>query len=470
MLLRSLLFVFLASTALMHGASYEKKNDSSGDFTLVAEKAIPAVVSIQVKSATSSQEMLLGADGDPFSELFQDEFFNRFFGGKGRFQREPKETIGQASGFIISEKGLILTNNHVVKGAGAITVTLNDGREMPAKLIGQDPNTDLALIKVDASDLPYLKMGNSDELRVGQWVIAIGNPLGLQASLTVGVVSAKGRNNLDLARIEDFIQTDAAINRGNSGGPLLNMDGDVVGINTAIVSNFASGGYMGIGFAIPSNIASYVVEEIEKSGEVSRGFLGVALQPMDKDLAQAFGMEKTDGALIAEVQKDGAAAAAGIRQGDIILSLNKKKIASIGQLRNAVAMMKPGDKVTLEVLREGKKLDIPVTLGSLSKPAEEKPAVQISKIGIEVEALTEEAKTKLGLDKNSGVMVKKVDSSSLAYMAGIRQGTVILQVNQKKVETPEEFNRIVAEADPGKPLLFLVRHGNAVQFISIKAG
>lgn len=461
-----MLFMLMTLLATVHAAPAGDRQEPHKDFTFVAEKAIPAVVSIQVKSAGSTNDRLFGADSDPFSDLFQDDLFNKFFGGKGRY-KESQETTAQASGFIISKDGLILTNNHVVKDAGAIAVTLNDGREFPAKLIGQDPNTDLAIIKVDAEGLPYLEMGSSDDLRVGQWVIAIGNPLGLQASLTVGVVSAKGRSNLDLARIEDFIQTDAAINRGNSGGPLLNMSGEVVGINTAIVSNLASGGYMGIGFAIPSNIARYVVSEIEKNGEVSRGFLGVALQPLDKDLAHAFGLEKADGALIAEVQKNGAASSAGIKQGDIILGLNEKKITSIGQLRNAVAMMKPGDKITLEIMREGRKMEVPVTLGTLAK-AKEKPAVHVSKIGIEVEALSEEAKEKLKLE-NTGVTVKKVDSESLAYMAGIRQGAIILSVNQKKVETPQEFDSIVAETEPGKSLLFLIRQGEAMRFVSLRA-
>ncbi|CRX39154.1 Do family serine endopeptidase [Estrella lausannensis] len=466
MTLRSMLLMFITSLTLVHGTPAAERSESYRDFTFVAEKAIPAVVSIQVKSTGGSKGRALAEDTDPFSDLYQDELFSKLFGGRRLLPKEPQESTAQASGFLISKEGLILTNNHVVTGAKAITVTLNDGRELNAKLVGQDPNTDLAIIKIDAENLPYLEMGNSDELRVGQWVIAIGNPLGLQASLTVGVVSAKGRSNLDLARIEDFIQTDAAINRGNSGGPLLNMSGEVVGINTAIVSNLASGGYMGIGFAIPSNIAHYVVSEIEKSGEVSRGFLGVALQPLDKDLANAFGLEKADGALIAEVQRNGAAFSAGIRQGDIILGINKKKIAGIGQLRNAVAMMKPGDKVTLEIMREGKKMDVPVTLGTLAKVGQ-KPAVHVSKIGIEVAALNDEIKEKLKIE-SAGVMVKKVDSESLAYIAGIREGALILSVNQKKVETPEEFDRIVAETESGKPLLFLIRQGESMRFVSIR--
>ena len=308
------------------------------DFTQVAKDAIPAVVSIRVKGKQNGSSN--DDQQDPY-EFFNDPFWQKFFGNSQKNQVEQQPVVGQASGFIVSPDGYILTNGHVVKDMSEIIVVTNDGKEYPAKVIGADSNTDIALIKIDAKDLPYLKLANSDDLEVGQWVVAIGNPLGLQASLTAGVVSAKGRNNLDLSRIEDYIQTDAAINRGNSGGPLLNLDSQVVGMNTAIVTNMATGGYMGIGFAIPSNLLSAVMQDLKLDGTFKRGYMGVTLQQVDESLAQAFGLKTAEGALIADVSKDSPADKAGLKQGDIILKYNNNKIANIGALRNAIAIMKP---------------------------------------------------------------------------------------------------------------------------------
>lgn len=290
-------FGLMCTVAFPHFEAQGKEAQSDHapqDFRSVAKKAIPAVVSIKVKSGSKKSLANSWSSDEDAADLFNDDFFQRFFGiprQKGR-DHSDSQVIGQASGFIVSPDGVVLTNNHVVDEAKEILVTLNDGREFPAKVIGQDPNTDIAVVKIDAKDLPYVTLGNSDDLEVGQRVAAIGNPLGLQATLTSGVVSATGRNNLDLTRWEDYIQTDAAINRGNSGGPLLNLNAEVIGMNTAIVTDMGSGGYMGIGFAIPSNMLKHVMEELMSNGKVNRGFLGVVLQQMDNNLAKAFHLNK----------------------------------------------------------------------------------------------------------------------------------------------------------------------------------
>lgn len=449
----------------------------SKDFTAVAKKAIPAVVSIQIKAKDKDSSRMSGnpTSSDPLQDFFQDDFFEHFFGRRKQTAakpREPQVFIGQASGFIVSKDGTIITNNHVVSEASEILVILNDGREFDAKVIGKDPNTDLAVIKIDGdNNFPYLELGNSDNLEVGQWVVAIGNPLGLQASLTVGVVSAKGRNNLDLVRIEDFIQTDATINRGNSGGPLLNLEGDVIGVNTAIASNLSSGGYIGIGFAIPSNMATNVLEQLMKNGSVSRGYLGVILQEVDKGLAQAFGLDRAEGALLAEVQKGSAAENAGLKQGDIILKYNNNKVTNLAGLRNAIAMMPPKTKVLLSYLRDGKLQETTVELGFLAGDALEKGNQKATEsLGITVEPLTKEIASNLGLLSEKGVVVSSVDSGSAASFAGIKKGALILSVNQRNVTTPEEFKQYIKETPAGKPVLFLIKQGELTRYISIKVG
>ena len=441
----------------------------SRDFTTVAENAVPAVVSISVKG----QERTMG-QGDEMQDpldLFQDDFFRQFFGGPRRrgFRSEQQPVVGQASGFIVSPDGYILTNNHVIRHAGQITVLLNDGREFDGRVIGQDDNTDLAVIKIDAENLPYLNLGNSDNLKVGQWVVAIGNPLGLQASLTVGVVSAKGRNNLDLATIEDFIQTDAAINRGNSGGPLLNLNGEVIGINTAIVSNGGSGGYMGIGFAIPSNMAEYVMQQLINDGSVKRGYLGVTLRNVDQNLATAFGLDTVEGALIADVVAGSPAANAGIRQGDIVIRYDGKKVNNLAALRNAVSMMTPGTTISLEIMRDGKTTTIPVEVGTFPTATADSTGTE-EKLGIEVQAITPEIAQNLGLIDDQGVIITKVKPGSPASWAGLKKGAVIVAVNQQKVASADEFHRAIEKTDSNKPVLLLIKQGDVMRYVSFKVG
>lgn len=446
------------------------------DFVEVAKNATPTVVSIKVKASLPKRSSSFFFNGREYeedsSDLFNDNFFQQFFGVPPKRQRERFESpqIGQASGFLVSADGYILTNGHVVKDANEIVVALHDGREFPAQAIGIDSNTDIAVIKIEAKDLPFLTLGNSDDLEVGQWVMAIGNPLGLQASVTVGVVSAKGRNNLDLARIEDFIQTDAAVNRGNSGGPLLTMNGEVVGMNTAIATSMGSGGgYMGIGFAIPSNLAQHIMSELIANGSISRGFLGVTLQQITHDLASAFGLKSMDGALVSDITSDSPAFKAGLKQGDVILEYNNKKVVNIASLRNAISLMKPGTKLNLIVLRNGKEMPISLAVGTF--PEEQAKAIsKAAKIGFEVENLTPEIARNLGYLNQNGVLVTKVEPGSPASWAGIKKGALILTLNSREVKTVEQFNQILKDFEPNKPLLLLVKQGEYTHFVSIKMG
>lgn len=434
------------------------------DFRHVAKKSIPAVVSIKVK-VTSRLNPWGEEGGSESSDTSSspenlEEFWKNFFGLSKKRAAAPQPFSGLASGFIVSADGYVLTNSHVVQDASEVVVTLDDSREFNAKTIGFDRNIDVALLKIDATDLPYLALGDSDKLEVGEWVAAIGNPLGLQASLTVGVVSATGRNNLDLTRIEDFIQTDAAINRGNSGGPLLDLDGKVIGINTAIVTTMATGGYMGIGFAIPSNLAQHVMEELRTNGRVSRGFIGILLQPIDKNLAQSFNLTTTHGALVTEVTRDSPAEKAGIKSGDIITKLNGRVMINIAALRNAISLMKPASKVDLTLVREGKTMTVSVEVAEFPGTGKETIA-QYEKLGFEVE-------TGPALSNEGGVIVTKVAPGSVASWAGLKVGAVILEVNQKKIETVEQFQQEIASTPTNKPVLFLIKQGGLTRFISLK--
>lgn len=438
------------------------------DFTSVAKKGTPSVVSIKVKSL--SQSNIWGEEEGDESDLFSDPLFQRFFGRSPR-QKQPERSpqMSQASGFIVSEDGYILTNQHVVGKEGEVIVTLDDGREFNAKVVGQDPNTDIALIKIEAKDLPALTLGDSDALEVGQWVASIGNPLGLQATFTVGVVSAKGRNNLDIETIEDFIQTDAPVNRGNSGGPLLDMDGNVIGMTTAIVTSNGMGGYMGISFAIPSNMVKHVMDQIVATGSVTRGYLGLTMQAVDKDLAQAFGLSRAEGALVAEIVPDSPAAKAGLKQGDIIIKLNGNSVKNIAGLRNTIALMKPDSKVNLLVLRDGKEVTIPVQIGNfpISTPAADLPQ-SVEKFGFSVESLTPELSQKYNLGNDKGIVVSKVESGSAAAWAGLRQGALIMSINKQPINSIEDYNRVMSKLDKNSAVLFLVKQSGVVRFLSLK--
>jgi len=340
---------FLFKASFLQGAV--PNEGSYFDFRKVAKTATPAVVSIQVAGGG------VAAGGD----LSKDPFWGRFFDGPGQ-NSSAEKTRGQASGFLISKDGHIITNSHVVKGADEIVVVLQGGIERKATVIGFDENTDIGLIKIEGSDYPFLTLGDSANLEVGEWVVAIGAPLGLQATLTVGVVSAIDRNNLDLAKVEDFIQTDAAINQGNSGGPLLDLTGEVIGMNTAIVTNTDGGGYMGIGFAIPSNLIKHIYPVLKESGSVKRGYLGVSLKKLDEETAKSHGLKAVEGALIARVNFGSPAEKAGLKPGDVVTELEGRNIKDTAGLRNGVQMRLPGTLLKLKVVREGRPLYIEVEL------------------------------------------------------------------------------------------------------------
>ncbi len=430
------------------------------DFTGVAQQAIPAVVSIRTKASLGSSS---GAQQiDPSGS----DIFEFFFGTPKRniAPREMPIRMAQGSGFIVSPDGLILTNSHVVRDSQEILIKLNDGREFSAKLLGQDANTDIAVLKVDAKNLPYLKLGSSADIEVGQWAIAVGNPFGLQETLTVGVISAKGRANLDVADMEDFIQTDAAINRGNSGGPLLNIDGEVVGMNTAIASS--TGGYMGIGFAIPSEMIKYVLDELTQTGTVTRGFLGVVLQPVDYDLAMVFGLDKVEGALVAEVQDGSPAAKAGLRRGDIIIERNGRRVDTVASLRNTISLTKPGQSVTLKVLRDGEPLTITVNVGSKADNKQSKAAEDTTILGIKVEDLTANNARRLGFPQGqAGVVITDIDPNSIAALAGLKKDSIIFEVNRQKINSAEQFHKAVNNIPKGSRVLLLIRQGENIGYL-----
>lgn len=433
-------------------------------FSMVNKKASPAVVFIKCEVPASEFE-------DPYFsspfDSFGDDFLHRFFGIPPRGM-QPKQApqYSQGSGFLISSDGYIVTNAHVIKGAEKITIVFDNEKELDATLIGSDSHTDLAVLKVEGKNFPFVSFGNSDQIEVGEWVIAIGSPFQLESTLTVGVISAKGRQNLRITDLEDFIQTDAAINPGNSGGPLLNLDSEVIGINTAIVSR--SGGYMGIGFAIPSNMAKNVVQQIIDTGSVTRGFMGISLQPVDKDIADAFNLEKAEGALVAEVVKDSPADKGGIKQGDIILEYNGNPIRSVGSFRNDISMMQPGSTVKFKVNRKGQIMMVNVILGNAADKAVAS-STAMQKVGFEVDNISPSIAQQLGIPPSEeGVVITKIRPGSPAAMAGLRPGFLIQAVNQKKVSNVTDFNEAISQMGNKNRILLLVRQGSMARFYSIK--
>ncbi|MBN1379401.1 MAG: DegQ family serine endoprotease [Gammaproteobacteria bacterium] len=438
-------------------------------FASVAKTVSPAVVFVQVEKNTRPAAMQFKRS--PFGD---DEFFRHFFGpgfrGQRPLQPAPEEhVVGQGTGFIISKDGYILTNNHVVGDADKVTVKLQDGREFDAETIGTDPQSDVAILKIDGSSLPMLKLGDSEALEVGEWVIAIGNPFGLSHTLTVGVVSAKGRSGVGLADYENFIQTDAAINPGNSGGPLVNLNGEVVGMNTAIFSR--SGGYMGIGFAIPVNMLIAIKDQLLKDGKVTRGYLGIVIQPLTQDLAESFNLKAQQGILISQVSEDSPAAKAGFQPGDVIVELDGKPVSDVGQFRNQIAMTTPGKTRSVSVLRDGKSKQIKVAVGTLDSeaqsPAPGQPASQ-TKIGLRVQTLTPDLARQLGTDNTSGVVVSEVEAGSVAALARIEPGSIIRQVNRKPVASAQAFNKMISATPKGSSVLLLIEKDGYARFIALR--
>ena len=452
-------------------------------FAGVAKKVSPSVVFVQTEGKTTDSSVTRFST--PFDEQwpFRVDMYKRFFGKQlPGIPRMPKQeapqrerrAIGQGSGFVFaakdglfSDKTYILTNNHVVEDADKIRVKFQDGREFDAKVTGRDPQSDVAVVEIKAADLPSLAWGDSSGLEVGEWVVAIGNPFGLSHTLTVGVVSAKGRTSVGINDYEDFIQTDAAINPGNSGGPLVNLDGEVVGINTAIFSR--SGGYMGVGFAIPSNLAKAIANQLIEHGEVTRGYLGIVIQQLTPDLAESFDLDLGKGILVAQVSEDSPAEKAGLRQGDVIVEYRGEPVTDVGSFRNRVSLTTPGSTETITVLRGGKRKTLQVRIGQLTedKLITQGPAQSADEIGLTVQTLTPQLAEQFNTEAGEGVVVTKVKPGSVAAMAGIEPGTIILQANQQPVKDAADFAAALQRSKQENRVLLLIRNGGMQRFVAL---
>ncbi len=435
------------------------------DFKEIVRANSPAVVKIIVEQKSSRADQQ-----QPGPEEVPEEL-RRFFEFRGT-PPQDQERMGLGSGFIISEDGYILTNNHVVDGADSVLVRMSDRREFDAEVIGTDPRSDLALLHIEASDLPMVKLASNDDLEVGEWVLAIGSPFGLDYSVTAGIVSAKGRS-LPTEQNENyvpFIQTDVAINPGNSGGPLFNLDGDVVGVNSQIFTR--SGGSIGLSFAIPASVARNVVDQLKENGRVTRGWLGVTIQDVDKNLAESFGLQRPGGALVAEVSKDGPAAKAGLRSGDIIVTFDGKDIPTSADLPHVVGLVAPGTTVPVEIVREKTRQTVKIAVGGLdaddsySLSADKSEGKRGGRLGMEVETLPAESLERVGI--SGGVLVRSVTPGSVAAQAGIRVDDVITLIDTSPIKSTEVFEQAVDKLQAGSSVpLRLIRQG-APLFIGLK--
>jgi len=438
-------------------------------FIAVSKAVIPAVVNIAATRVTKSRK---GIPGFPFS----DPLFKRFFGEERQPQKKPgrerkSESLG--SGVIIQSDGLIVTNYHVVENADEIVVLLADKREFKGEVVGTDPKSDLAIIRINADKLPSLKWGDSSQLQVGEYVLAVGSPFGFTQTVTMGIVSAIGRGNIGLADYEDFIQTDAAINPGNSGGAMVNVRGELVGINTAIFTR--SGGYMGIGFAVPSNMARSVVESLAETGKVIRGWLGVAIQDLNANLAKGFGLEGTQGALVSEVMSGSPAEEAGFQAGDVILSFGGETITDTNVLRNIVAKAIAGDTLTVEVIRDKKPLRLEVHIKSQPKDmfARSRKAPEVERrtsilSGLSLSPLTGALAREMELDSaEKGLVVMDVEPGSPSEAAGLKKGDLIVEANRTKISELEGFEAALSGTPKGHPVLLLVRRKNRTLFLTV---
>jgi serine protease Do len=450
------------------------------DFTVLVEQNNSAVVNIsttQKVTANPQQDMPEGfevPEGTPY-----DEFFKHFFGeggqggqgGQGGNGHPPAEARSLGSGFILSPDGYVITNHHVIKDADEIVVKLQDRRQLLAKVVGSDKRSDIALLKIDATDLPTARTGSSDKLKVGAWVLAIGSPFGFDHSVTAGIVSAKGRS-LPSDNYVPFIQTDVAINPGNSGGPLFNLDGEVVGVNSQIYSR--TGGFMGLSFAIPIEVALQVVDQLKSQGHVSRGWLGVQIQDVTRELAESFGMKKPEGALVSRVLDKSPAEAAGVQIGDIITEFNGQEIVSSADLPPMVGKTPIGETAKIKVIREGHRKELGVRIGALSdeeeqvaETPEQGKSQKVDRLGLAVTVPTREQREQLELPAQNGVLVQNVGPGAAAE-AGIRRGDLILRIQDQTIKDVNDFNTLVKALKPGKSIALLVhRKGNAL-FLALK--
>lgn len=435
--------------------------DLSQAFERVAENITPSVVTVSTETKPKKSKGTKGRD--PLREFFGDEFVDKM---------APSPQRGLGTGVIVDEKGHIITNNHVIGDSDEVTVRLSNEKTVKAKVVGTDPRSDIAVIKIKvSSELPKpAKLGDSDKLKIGEWVVAAGASFGLDNTITAGIVSAKGRALSGGSQYEDFIQTDAAINPGNSGGPLVNLKGEVVGINTAIVSK--SGGYMGIGFAIPINMAKQVLESLISDGKVTRGWLGVGIQNLSEDLAQSFNYTETEGALVGHVDPKGPARKAGIKQGDIIVQLGKDRIKNVNQLRNLVAAVKPGTSIEVTIIRAGRKEGVNVTIGELpAQTTEAEPTVDgaVEDVGITVEEFDESSPRRPKTTSRSrGLIITQIDPEGLAAGAELQVGDIIVSLNGEDISSIEEFRAITEKADLKKGLRLVVESQGMERFAILR--
>jgi serine protease Do len=438
----------------------------------VAKKVTPAVVHISVigKSANSRQQ-------DQLRQFFGDDFFRRFFPQNPRSPRQNRKRrpTGTGSGVIVNSDGYILTNNHVVRNAEEVIVRLDDKREFKAKIVGTDAKTDIGVLKIEGDNFPYAGLGDSRNLEVGQWVMAIGNPFGLTQTVTAGIVSAKGRAGVGILDYEDFIQTDAAINPGNSGGPLVNLFGEVIGINTAILSR--SGGYQGIGFAIPINMVKSVMQQIVETGTVRRGWLGVSIQDINADIQEAFNLPSIRGALIENVYPNTPAAQGGLQSGDVVLQYNNRPVTSMNQLRNSVAATIVGTTVPVEVYRDGRTFTLNITIGDLSdaswQPKEESGPSSISHktlriLGISLSELDAELSAQYRLRRSKGIVVTNIKEGSIAASSFLREGDVVLGINHQSVTNAKQVKRVLDLSKKKRIFLFKVLTKNRIRYVVLK--
>lgn len=454
---RILLFLVLLLAAPLVGA------EKLPDFTGIVEEHGPAVVNIsttQKAPARGAGQLPPQFEGTPF-----EDFFRRFFEEQG--PRQERETQSLGSGVIISADGYIVTNAHVVKDASEIVVQLTDRRQLEAELVGRDATIDVALLKVDAEDLPTVEVGDPRDLRVGEWVVAIGSPFGFENSVTAGIVSAKGRS-LPSDNYTNFIQTDVAVNPGNSGGPLFNLEGEVVGINAQIYSR--SGGFMGLSFAIPINVAMDAVDQIKEHGEVQRGWLGVYIQDVSADLAESFGMDKPIGALVARVIEGGPADEAGLQSGDVVIAVNGEEIRTAGDLPPKIGQLKPDEEATLTVVREGEERRVTVTVGARDErqtAAAEEEVMPSEMMGMRVRPVPADTRKDMGLPAERGVQVVDVTGGPAAS-AGVREGDVILKLANQPITGPDQLAELVQELPSGRVAPMLVRRGQGALFLPIQ--
>ncbi len=456
----------------------ERLNLESKARAALVKRVSPAVVNVSVEKLVKSGSG--GGGGEEGGDPFDDEFFKRFFQFRAPGPPQDFKQRGLGSGTIVDKRGYILTNNHVVTGADKITVKLPDGREFLAKRVGVDPASDIAVIKIEGADLPIAKLGNSDEMDVGESVIAIGNPFSLDQTVTLGIISAKGRSQVGVTDYEDFIQTDASINPGNSGGPLINLRGEVIGVNTAIFSR--SGGNMGIGFAIPINEAKDVMTSLIETGKVTRGFLGVVIQDITPEIAGALGVNANEGVLVANVGANTPAGRSGVKQGDVILSINSRNVKSVNQLRYYVASIKPGQTIPAEVLRGGKRMKLSIRIdeqpqdmrAAIGEAGQEEqggpnvPSTADRVLGMSLQSLTPELAEQLGYQGLKGLVISDVDPNGPAASAGLQQGALIMEVNQRPIRSVQDFREQVQKTPKGKYLLVLARLGQFDRFMAVQ--